>query len=287
MSERGRARRDTELDPLSLGGPARAADPAADETPPGPLWPQAYTNRYEIKYLVPARDLRQVRSVLSGLLAPDANNGQQGGYVNQSVYFDSPHYRYYTEKHEGELARIKPRIRFYRSALGAEASSVFLEFKGRYDRIVAKRRLQLTKAEADDLLNGGTAARVLQGHQDAVAREFIYLCDRYNLQPCVMTVYNREAFHSDFYGSLRVTFDTRFQCSLATRADSPPAGYIEALPGGETVLEVKYNEQVPKILISRLNSLGLQQRTFSKFAVALERCFDQFRSRRFRSSRFQ
>ncbi|CAN0456863.1 unnamed protein product, partial [Ectocarpus fasciculatus] len=112
-----------------------------------------------------------------------------------------------------------------------------------------------------------------------------YLSDRFNLQPCVTVLYHREAFFSDLYKSLRVTFDSGLLCSLATHSEILSESYIHGLPGGETVLEVKYNDQIPKILLSRLNALGLQQRTFSKFAVSLERCFDQFRSRRFRASR--
>ncbi len=59
MSERRSPKRDAEIDQLSLGGGKSA--PAAFRTQPGPSLPQAYTNRYEIKYLIPGRDLRRVR----------------------------------------------------------------------------------------------------------------------------------------------------------------------------------------------------------------------------------
>ena len=285
MSNRRHLKRDAAIDQWVFGGGGAPNGAAAPGALAGPSLPQAYTNRYEIKYLIAARDVARVRGALAGLLEPDANNGKSGGYINHSIYFDTPNYRYYSEKHEGQLARIKPRLRFYRPAYGAPAKATFLELKGRYDRIVAKRRTGLGQGMAEALLNGASPGAVFGDSRDAVAREFAYLADRFNLQPAVTVIYHREAFFSSLYKSLRITLDSRLQCSLATRPDTPPSSYIEGLPGGETVLEVKYNDQIPRILLSRFHALGLQQRTFSKYAVSLERCFDQFRSRRLRASR--
>ena len=38
-------------------------------------------------------------------------------------------------------------------------------------------------------------------------------------------------------------------------------------------MELKYNDKLPQGLLRRINSLGLQQRTFSKYAASVERCF--------------
>ena len=101
-----------------------------------------------------------------------------------------------------------------------------------------------------------------------------------------MTVlYHRAAYFSDLYRNLRITFDSAVQCSLATGTINPADSYLECLTNGEIVVEVKYNEQIPKIVLNRLHTLGMQQRTFSKFAVSLERCFTQYRDRRYRSAR--
>lgn len=253
----------------------------------GPSLPQAYTNRYEIKYLVSARQLPEIRAVLGELLVPDSNNGKAGGYYNHSIYFDSPDYRYYSEKHEGEKLRLKPRLRFYRSAISDAPGAVHLELKGRDDRIVIKRRCVVDKAIADELLNSADPASVLakafEGSDDKVANEFTYLSYRYNLKPCVTVLYHREAFFSHLYKSLRVTYDSALLCSLATGSATPYDSYVEALPGGQVLIEVKYNDQIPRIMLRRLNALGLQQRTFSKFAVSLERCYEQLRSGRVRA----
>lgn len=257
----------------------------APPAPAEPLLPQAYTNRYEIKYLVPATQMHQVRSVLGELLVPDANNGSQNGYYNHSIYFDSPDYRYYTEKNEGDLVRTKPRLRYYRPAITSAPGAISLELKGRYDRIVTKGRCFVDAATAESLLNDADPAAALSDNVDAVSKEFCYLAHRFNLQPCVTVLYHREAFFSNIYKSVRVTYDSGLLCSLSTRSLNPVDSYTDTLPTGQVVVEVKYNDQIPKILLSRLQYLGIQQRTFSKFAISLERCFEQLRSRQFRARR--
>ena len=243
---------------------------------------QTYTNRYEIKYVLPATRMPHVRSVLGELLVPDANNGSRGGYYNHSIYFDSPDYRYYTEKNEGILARTKPRLRFYRPEITAAPAAISLELKGRSDRIVTKKRCRIDSCTADALLNNPDPAVVLADNIDDASNEFSYLAHRYNLQPCVTVLYRREAYFSNLYKNVRVTYDSALLCSLSTQSDNPINSYVETLPAGQVVVEVKYNDQIPKILLSRLHALGIQHRTFSKYAVSLERSFEQLRSHKFR-----
>lgn len=250
-----------------------------------PSLPQAYTNRYEVKYLVPAAKMPQVRRVLGELLVADTNSGSQGGYYNHSIYFDSPDLRYYTEKNEGDLVRTKPRLRFYRSAITSAPAAICLELKGRYDRIVTKKRCFVDAVTAESLLNDADPAAALAENDDDVSKEFHYLAHRYNLQPCVTVLYRREAFFSNIYKSVRVTYDSGLLCSLSTRSLNPVDSYLDTLPTGEVVVEVKYNDQIPKILLTRLQSLGIQQRTFSKFAISLERSYEQLRSNKFHSVR--
>jgi len=253
---------------------AHLASPSSTAEPP---LPQSYTNRYEIKYLVQANQMQQVRRVLGELLVADANNGTQGGYYNHSIYFDSPDYQYYTEKNEGHLVRTKPRLRFYRPAITAAPAGISLELKGRYDRIVTKKRCRLDTATASALLLDVDPAAVLADNIDDVSTEFCYLAHRFNLQPCVTVLYHREAFFSNLYKSVRVTYDSALLCSLSTQPLTPIDSYVDTLPTGHSVVEVKYNDQIPKILLSRLHALGIQQRTFSKFATSLERSFEQLR----------
>ena len=61
--------------------------------------------------------------------------------------------------------------------------------------------------------------------------------------------------------------------SPVTGLEAPSDDFVQAIPCSQTVMELKYNDKLPQCLLRRLNSLGLQQRTFSKYATSVERCF--------------
>ena len=50
---------------------------------------KVFTNRYEIKYIVPTRSLAYIRNSLMGLIVPDSFNIGEKGYYNYSIYFDT------------------------------------------------------------------------------------------------------------------------------------------------------------------------------------------------------
>ncbi len=255
---------------------ARVPAPVLPPAPSGSISPanaRTFTNRFEIKYLVEARRLPEIHAALRDFLCLDVNGVHGGGYYVHSIYFDSPDFRFYREKSEGDLIRVKPRIRTYRTSLDGPPTGMFLELKGRYNRIVEKRRTRIDPALARELLcetpfdpKGRTAGSSVLG-------EFQYLSHRFRLAPCVSVLYHRTAYFGAFYPDLRMTFDRMILCSPATSLTVPSEDFAQALPCSKLVIELKYNDKVPRLLLRRLNSLGLQRHTFSKYATALERSF--------------
>ncbi len=238
----------------------------------------ATTNRYEIKYLIETKRIPEVRRAIDGFFGQDSNAGADGSYINHSIYFDSPNYRFYREKREGELVRIKPRIRLYRATEDAPPTAIYLELKARYDRIVAKRRAPIDQELAERLLRPGPLDLTNREIENSVIAEFKYLCDRYALRPCVTVLYSRTALNGLYHQNLRFTFDRLIRCSLMTELNNSTDALIEALPASKSILELKYNNQISELLLHKLHSLGLQQQTFSKYAIAIERCHDSFRN---------
>jgi len=91
---------------------AQPHEPALQSVlPAAPVEARAFTNRYEIKYLLGASRLADVQAALKDFLRLDANGSRDGGYYVHSIYFDSPDMRFLREKFEGDLIRVKPRIR--------------------------------------------------------------------------------------------------------------------------------------------------------------------------------
>ncbi len=244
-----------------------------------------YTNRYEIKYLASARAVPEIEAGLLDFLVPDKNGSGIHGYYNHSIYFDSPDLRFYREKREGELVRLKPRIRFYRPSPDAAPKATFLELKGRYDRTVAKRRAPIGLDLAERLLSDSLTEPGRVEMETRAVREFHYLAHRYRLAPCVTVLYHRAAYFGAFYPNVRVTFDRAIRCSRYTGMDNTDDALIYTLPPDQLILELKYNDKIPRLLLKRFNSLGLQQITFSKFAVSLERTHDEILPQRFLLSR--
>lgn len=238
----------------------------------------AFTNRFEIKYQVESARKPELRRALGGFFDFDPNGDAGGTYVNYSIYFDSPYYRFYGEKREGELVRIKPRIRVYKPTPSAAPAAIYLELKARYDRIVDKRRVEIDADLAKRLLSPGPLCLTTRELEDSVLAEFNYLSDRFALGPVVTVVYFRTAFNGRYQHDLRMTFDEEIRCSMSTRLDIPPESLLEVMPPTHFVLELKYNDHISELLLHKFRCLGLEQNTLSKYALTMEKSHDQMRA---------
>jgi hypothetical protein len=241
----------------------------------------AFTNRYEIKYLVETRRIDEIKEQLSDFFEPDPYSVANKGYYVYSIYYDSPSYKYYSEKREGQLTRIKPRLRTYLPTPEATPETFFLELKGRHGQITLKRREKIGCDLAQALLRPSRGALSPRELESPTLSEFTFLADRYNLLPCVTVLYRREPFNAAFYPGLRLTFDTLLQCSFRTRFNNPQHAFAPAIPFNYFVLELKYNDRIPRIFIERLRQLELNQQPVSKFAVSLESCYGGLQPRRY------
>ncbi|MDX1482935.1 MAG: polyphosphate polymerase domain-containing protein [Alphaproteobacteria bacterium] len=239
----------------------------------------AFTNRYEIKYLVEATRKAELRETIGGFFSTDPNGDSQGTYVNYSIYFDSPNYRFYGEKREGDLVRIKPRIRLYRSAPSAPPSAVFLELKARYDRIVEKRRVPIDLDLARRLLSRGPLFLSDRELENSVLAEFKYLHDRFALSPVTTVVYYRTALNGQFQDNVRLTLDEELHCSLSTTLNVPPGDLIAVVPPTHFIVELKFNDRISETLLQKLRYLGMEQQTLSKYAMAMETSHDYMREK--------
>jgi hypothetical protein len=240
---------------------------------------KTFSNRFEIKYLVKAGQLNTVRAALGKMMAHDPNAGPGGRYYNYSIYFDSPRYRFYSEKHEGLLQRLKPRLRAHLPAIDAPVQQVYLELKGRHDRTVQKRRTAIGLGMARAMLSGELPAMDSEVSVPEVYDEFEFLARRFGLRPVVSVLYTRTPFHFPLYPNVRLTFDTGIQGSLHTTLDRNRTGFQYVIPPTQALIELKYNDQIPQSVLYVLNRLELEQVTFSKFALALETCFHQFQKK--------
>ena len=68
---------------------------------------------------------------------------------------------------------------------------------------------------------------------------------------------------------MRVTFDSHIRTSLFHREFLEEKTYdISALDNlGEIILEVKYDEFIPKVIVDLLQTKGIRQQAFSKYGA--------------------
>jgi len=234
---------------------------------------KVFTNRYEIKYLIDPVQYLKVKKSFAKILVPDIN----ANYYVQSIYFDSLHYRYYNEKHEGLLARTKPRLRMYRKNLNEISEKIFLEFKNKYDKIISKDRTILHLNEAKQILNGNL--NQLNNTTSTVLNKFKYLSAKHALKPAINIFYHREAYFSNIFPNLRITYDSNIKSSLsASNFDISTKSFEIGLNPTFKIMEIKYNNTLPLILLKYIQNLGLISWTFSKYTSCLERNYDNVRT---------
>ncbi len=227
--------------------------------------------RFEIKYLVHRKTLDRIHRRLSQYMKPDPHGADgAGGYFNHSVYLDSPRQRFYLEKHEGLLERIKPRVRAYRPGPREKPTAYFLELKRRRDKVVTKERVRVSERLAQSLLRPAFHDFENDVEQSPVLSKFQYLVKRFGLEPRVTVLYHRKAFYSDIFPNLRITYDTRLQSSWSTVLDSPPGAFRPTIPPNLLILEIKFTDLLPKIILREISAFELNQTTFSKYAVSVE-----------------
>lgn len=238
--------------------------------------------RIELKYWVDWRQreliLRRWRRYLE--FAPYTN--ENGIYPIMSLYYDSPSLAFYDEKLEGEKLRSKVRLRGY-GYRWQELSPLFLEIKRKVsDRVIKYRRKydrfdpslfdpqswnlrQPTGAEP-----GGSAVDVEAG--DVAQLEL--LLQRYRLRPAVQILYQREAYESPFFPSLRIAFDSQLVALHPRQAVDRKV--LESRShrltrDTEYVFEIKSDGGLPRWVMDGIQAGQVTQRAISKYCMGIEK----------------
>lgn len=223
--------------------------------------PITVMQRYELKYILTAKQTQFFCERIEGHMEPDA----YGLTSIASLYYDTPDYRLIRASLEKPAYKEKIRLRSYGPA--TERSPVFLELKRKADGIVYKRRIATTLPEAQRFLSGAGAL----GADSQINREIRYFCDYYRtLVPTCMIICDRTAYFEP-NGDLRLTIDRapRFRTDdfrFRRLSEGTPL-----LTPGETILEIKVQETIPLWLVRILADGGIRQGSISKYGEAYRR----------------
>lgn len=217
--------------------------------------------RHEYKYLIDARQRAILQIRARAVTRTDPHAGADGTYVIRSLYFDDMNDSNLLDNLSGTDPRSKYRIRYYNNDTGR----ISLEKKSKYRSGCLKESAILTLAECQAFMSG----RIPYAQQDDPPIKKRLLCEMRNLgmAPKVIVTYVREPYIFPA-GNVRITFDGSITSSNDI-GDFLTGRYAQypVLPGGQTVLEVKWDELMPRHIKDTLLVNNLQWTAFSKYAM--------------------
>lgn len=212
--------------------------------------------RHEHKIVIPRAQYFVLSARMRALLDPDPHMPSEDGYLISSLYFDDVQESAYYEKLSGSADRKKYRMRIYNGDL----SRIRLECKHKAADRIEKRSARLDEAAYHSLVRGEMS--VLADKEDALCREMYGLCTSKLLRPRVVVSYLREAYLHPL-SNTRITFDKCLRAGWSetsmrkTMTDDMPVFPTSEFPYPDAViLEIKYDEYIPKFITDALRTGG-------------------------------
>ena len=181
--------------------------------------PQSVFNWYEKKYLMPETVYQELCGRLSHYMQMDS----YGLHTICNIYYDTTDDLLIRRSIDNPIYKEILRLRSY--GIPAMDSKVFLEIKKKYQKVVNKRRVQLTLREAYDYVERG----IWPQGDSQILREIDFFLSRYPLERGLYLAYDRVALFGKENPDFRVTFDQNIR-SRRTRMG------LENGDAGETLL---------------------------------------------------
>jgi len=243
--------------------------------------PLAKYSRFELKYLIPPHVCDEVRRLIEPFMQPDPHAARCPNFVYPvcSLYLDSPDLLLYNEVLAGEKNRFKLRVRSYSDD---PAEPVFMEVKGRVDRILHKRRARVDPRMARQLLASSWQSYPV-GVPGHTLRNLDYFTNQRALisaKPAMRVRYMREAYESQDHDPVRLTFDTHLRHAVTLEPDfSMKKGPWIETPVDGVILEIKFTELFPDWLIPITQLFQLQAQSVPKYVLSVTRALGGARPR--------
>ena len=222
---------------------------------------QTVFKRYELKYLLTEEQKKKVLQAMEPYMALD----QYGRTVIRNLYLDTDCYRLARHSIEKPAYKEKLRIRSYVRA--KPGSTVFVELKKKYQKVVYKRRISLPEEQAMDWVLGEHPC-----HTDTqISEEVDYFLKYYAyLRPAVFLSYEREAYASKDQSDFRVTFDDTILCRQEDLSLESEVYGTPLLPKGHILMEIKCSGGIPLWMTRVLSEEHLYITSFSKYGTAYQ-----------------
>lgn len=219
--------------------------------------------RVEDKFGCSREELFRLQGRLQYLLDCDSNESDEQGYKISSLYFDELQDSCLKDTIEGHQSRRKYRIRIYNDSLDL----IKLEVKEKHNNRIYKLSKPITKEEADKLIHGECIACTYR--DDDPATLFNLAMKQKGLRPKVIVTYERKAFIYDA-GNVRITLDRNVRASNDIDRFGAKDIVYDFVKENDAVLEVKYDEYMPRFIMQLLELGNMHQTAYSKYQLCRE-----------------
>ncbi len=217
--------------------------------------------RHEIKLLLSKAEYVTARTRISAIMKPDSHSIKNGDYFIRSLYFDDIYRSSYWDKIAGVTHRKKFRIRTY----NLSEDVIRLECKEKNGDRIKKGSVSITPDCAKALIAGDNS--LLTPDDSFVTAEFLSLWGGKGLRPSVVVDYMREAYVEPI-GNVRITFDKGLRAGISgVDMFDEELLTVPAYPNGMVIMEVKYDDFIPKALSMLVSSVGGDKIAVSKFTT--------------------
>lgn len=221
---------------------------------------QTVFKRYELKYLLDNEQKHIILKAIAPYTVPD----KYGETTIRNIYYDTDNYRLIRHSIEKPIYKEKLRIRSYIQA--TSDSTIFVELKKKYDKVVYKRRLPLRESDAVSWL-GKTIPCPMDTQ---ISREIDYFTKLYEgLQPKVFLSYDRQAYFGE--NGFRITFDQNILCRRTDLSLCSEVYGTPLLDENTVLMELKCSGGLPLWIVDLLSKEKIYKTSFSKYGTAYEK----------------
>ncbi len=225
--------------------------------------------RKEIKFLLNINQFKELLKVIDLYMEPDEYcvDGKEYGIYN--VYYDTQDSFLIKESLSKPYFKEKLRIRSYFSP-ASDSDKVFIEIKRKIGGIVTKRRVAMTKKEADIYIKTGIRPITKKYLDNQVLDEIDVFKKNYSIAPAQYISYQRMAFFGREDHNFRLTFDRnitdrRYDLSLGKECYGR-----QIIRPDQRLMEIKITDAMPLWLSDALSKLNIYKTSFSKYGRAYQ-----------------
>lgn len=195
----------------------------------------------------------------AGIMFKDPHAAEDGKYLIRSLYFDDINDSCVWDNLSGKEPRSKFRIRYY----GNDTRYLKLEKKTKKRNMTLKESCRISVEDCEAMIKGWVP-KIEESFSDTKKKMYLEIQKR-GLFPKTIVTYERTPY---IYpgGNVRITFDNMLSSSIEVNKFLS-GGYITRpiFPLGQSILEVKWDEVMPRHIKETLQLDNLNWTAFSKY----------------------